>query len=144
MYVIFNIATRSHRDASILYWSRVQIWWILTLKFVTAKCKPSSHELTFLLLHIKCIRMKGSWSKSVTYSNIADCKALVFLEFSGFLSNVFWLYKYAAQQTLCACECKNTNHFPVTTWSPFHKTSSPNKPDLFQLVWFLVNWFGSK
>ncbi len=27
---------------------------------------------------------------------------------------------------------------------PFHKTSLTNKPGLFQLVWLIVSWFGSK
>ncbi len=30
------------------------------------------------------------------------------------------------------------------SWGLFHKTSLPNKPGLFQLVWLIVWWFGSK
>lgn len=29
-------------------------------------------------------------------------------------------------------------------WGLFHKTSLPNKTGLFQLVWLIVTWFGSK
>ncbi len=28
------------------------------------------------------------------------------------------------------------------TMGLFHETSLPNKPGLFQLVWFIVTWFG--
>ncbi len=31
----------------------------------------------------------------------------------------------------------------LTPWDLFHKTSFPNRPGLFQLVWLIVKWFGS-
>ncbi len=38
----------------------------------------------------------------------------------------------------------NTSLCEQLIWGLFHKTSLPNKPGLFQLVWLFVSWFGSK
>ncbi len=46
----------------------------------------------------------------------------------------------SAYTTACSSSCQ----YPATdTWCLFHKTSLPNKPDLFHLVWLIVNWFDS-
>ncbi len=52
-----------------------------------------------------------------------------------------WFYFFCFRQT---AKHKLTCVFwLLTPWGPFHKTSLPNKPCLFQLVWLIVKWFGS-
>ncbi len=82
-------------------------------------------------------------------------KAVIFLW--GFIMGfVLFMRKTTVDERAQRAATSNTKHMQIESTSKsrkhhqfdsrglFHKTSLPNKPGLFQLVWLIVSWFGSK
>ncbi len=112
IYVIFfYIATRSHRDASIFYWSHVQIWWTLTLKFVTVKCKPSSQAYVSALTH----QMHTNEREL-----IEKCNVLKHCRLQSF--GVLRIQLFSVKRLLALQICSSANF--VCMWMQKHKSFS--------------------